>query len=244
MAHTDTQPIALVTGANKGIGYEIARKLANAGTTVLLGARDPGRGEAAAAALARDGVSAIPIQLDITDPGSIEAAVSQLSEQYGRLDILVNNAGIIASGDGKPSQTSPEVVRHAFETNFFGTLAITQAMLPLLHKAEAARIINVSSSLGSLQLNGDPSWPAYEVKLIGYNAAKAALNMLTVQLAAELADTAITVQSVCPGLTATDLNGHMGDRQPAEGAEAPAHAALANDTTSGQFFDAEGPLPW
>lgn len=236
--------IALVTGANKGIGYEIARQLGQAGAIILIGARNPERGQAAAHALAEDGIAASLLPLDVTDTQSIATAAARITEEHGRLDILVNNAGIGAVGDGAPSNASLDAVRQVFETNFFGALAVTQAMLPLLRRSGAGRIVNLSSSLGSLTLNGDPSWEAYDVKLIGYNSSKTALNMLTVQLAAELRDSGISVQSICPGLTSTDLTGHTGDRLPAEAATAPARAALVKGTRTGHFADAQGDLPW
>lgn len=236
--------IALVTGANKGIGYEVARQIGQTDAIVLIGARNPDRGQAAARALAEEGIAAFWLPLDVTDAQSVATAASRITDEHGRLDILVNNAGIGASGDGVPSNASLDAVRRVFETNVFGTLAVTQAMLPLLRRSEAGRIVNLSSSLGSLTLNGDPSWEAYDVKLIGYNSSKTALNMLTVQLAAELRDSGITVQSICPGLTATDLNGHMGDRLPTEAATAPARAALDEGDRSGHFADAQGDLPW
>jgi len=243
--NTPTEPrIALVTGANKGIGYEISRQIGQADAIVLMGARNADRGQAAARALAEEGIAASWLPLDVTDAQSIAAAAAQIEEEHGRLDILVNNAGTGAAGDGAPSTASLDAVRQVFETNVFGALAVTQAMLPLLRCSEAGRIVNLSSSLGSLTLNGDPSWEAYDVKLLGYNSSKTALNMLTVQLAAELRDSGITVQSVCPGLTATDLTGHTGDRLPAEAAMAPARAALAEGGQSGHFADAQGELPW
>ncbi|XBS68127.1 SDR family NAD(P)-dependent oxidoreductase [Acerihabitans sp. KWT182] len=207
MANT-LQRIALVTGANKGIGYEIARQLAQAGVSVLLGARDEARGNAAVQELASQGLALSFVQLDICDPVSIAAAAAKIDAAYGRLDMLVNNAGIADPTDGAPSVAALDAVRRALETNFIGALAVTRAMLPLLRKSDAGRIVNMSSSLGSLALNGDPSWPFFDVKLIGYNASKAALNMLTVQLNAELGDTRITAVSVCPGLVNTDLSGH------------------------------------
>lgn len=236
--------IALVTGANKGIGYEIARQIGQTGASVLIGARNPDRGQAAARALAEEGIAASWLPLDVTDAQSIENAATRIEEEHGRLDILVNNAGIGAAGDGTPSSASLDAVRQVFETNVFGALAVTQAVLPLLHRSGAGRIVNLSSSLGSLTLNGDPTWEAYEVKLIGYNGSKTLLNMLTVQLAAELRDSGIIVQSICPGLTATDLTGHAGDRLPAEAAAAPARAAIAEGGRSGYFADAQGDLPW
>lgn len=243
MSASETK-IALVTGANKGIGYEISRQIGLTGAIVLMGARNPGRGQAAARALDEEGIAASWLPLDVTDAQSIENAAARIAEEHGRLDILVNNAGIGATGDGAPSQASLAAVRQVFETNFLGALAVTQAMLPLLRRSGAGRIVNLSSSLGSLTLNGDPSWEAYDVKLIGYNSSKTALNMLTVQLAAELRDSGITVQSICPGLTATDLTGHAGDRLPAEAAVAPVRAALAENARTGRFADAQGDLPW
>ncbi|WP_148255424.1 SDR family NAD(P)-dependent oxidoreductase [Aidingimonas lacisalsi] len=244
MSTQEKTRIVLVTGANKGIGYEIARQIGQADAVVLIGARNSERGQAAARALTEEGITASWVPLDVTDAQSIDNAATRIAETHGRLDILVNNAGIGVAGDGTPGKASLDAVRQVFETNFFGALAVSQAMLPLLHRAEAGRIVNLSSSLGSLKLNGDPSWEAYDVKLIGYNASKTALNMLTVQLAAELRDSRITVQSICPGLTATDLTGHTGNRLPAEAAMAPAGAALAESVRMGGFADAQGDLPW
>ncbi|WP_277810099.1 SDR family NAD(P)-dependent oxidoreductase [Chromohalobacter canadensis] len=244
MSTQEATKVVLVTGANKGIGYEIARQIGQSDAVVLIGARNSERGQAAARALAEEGITASWLPLDVTDAQSIDNAATRIAETHGWLDILVNNAGIGGAGDGTPGKASLDAVRQVFETNFFGALAVSQAMLPLLHRAEAGRIVNLSSSLGSLKLNGDPSWEAYDVKLIGYNASKTALNMLTVQLAAELRDSRITVQSICPGLTATDLTGHTGNRLPAEAAMAPAGAALADSVRTGGFADAQGDLPW
>lgn len=242
---TSTARIALVTGANKGIGFEIARQLGRVGTRVLLGARDPTLGEAAAAALAAEGIDARFIHLDLGEPASIEAAAAEIERAHGRLDILVNNAGITDPADGPPSTTRLDAVRRIFDTNLFGALAVTQAMLPLLRKSASARIVNVSSGLGSLTLNSDPSWEFAQVKLLGYNASKAALNMLTVQLAAELKDAGIKVNSADPGFTATDLNGHRGHQSVPEGAAAAIRLALLpDDGSTGGFFSASQPEPW
>lgn len=235
--------IALVTGANKGIGFEIVRQLAQAGVRVLLGARDEGRGTAAATELSSEGLDVTFIQIDVCDAGSIAAAARQIETEHGKLDILVNNAGIVGQGDGAPSIAELDVVRTIFDTNFFGAAAVTQAMLPLMRQAASGRIVNVSSSLGSLSLNGDPTYSGYDVRLLGYNASKAALNMLTVQLSAELKGTSITAVSVCPGLTKTDLNGHMGDRLPSQGAAEPVRMAL-NPQNANSYRDENGPLPW
>lgn len=237
--------IAFVTGANKGIGLEIARQLADAGVTVIIGARDPERGQAAAQDLVARGLKAEAVHIDVTDGDSIAAAAETIRNRHGRLDILVNNAGIVDAQDGPPSSGSPEAARRIMETNFIGTLAVTQAMLPLLRRSPAGRIVNLSSSLGSLAVNGDPTSPYYSARLIGYNASKAALNMLTVQLAAELRDTAIVVNSVSPGYVKTDLTGHTGFMTAEEGARLPVkYALLGEDAVSGRFVEPDGETPW
>ncbi|PKR90019.1 short-chain dehydrogenase [Pleomorphomonas diazotrophica] len=237
--------IALVTGANKGIGLEIVRQLAEAGVQVLLGARDVGRGQAAADGLASKGLKVEAIQIDVTDGKSIATAAAAVRGRQGRLDILVNNAGIVDAEDGPPTMASPEAARRIMETNFIGTLSVTQAMLPLLRQSPAGRIVNLSSSLGSLTVNGDPTSPYYSARLIGYNASKAALNMLTVQLAAELSGTPIAVNSVSPGYVKTDLTGHTGYMTPEEGARLPVkYALLGEDAVSGRFVEPDGETPW
>jgi len=242
---TDTDCVALVTGANKGIGLEIARQLAQAGLLVIIGARDLGRASAAVADLASQGLSAQSMLIDLNDHASIAAAAEAIRTQYGRLDILVNNAGVVDADDGPPTVAAPSAVRRILDTNFVGTLAVTQAMLPLLRKSPAARIVNLSSSLGSLTLNGDPSSPYYAARLLGYNASKAALNMLTVQLAEELRDTSIVVNSVSPGYVKTDLTGHNGFMTAQEGAKLPVmYALLREDAVSGKFVEPSGPTPW
>jgi NAD(P)-dependent dehydrogenase (short-subunit alcohol dehydrogenase family) len=234
--------IALVTGANKGIGLEIARQLARAGVHVIIGARDDGRASAAVDDLAAQALAAQSVRLDVNDQASISAAASMIEQAHGKLDILVNNAGIFDHGDSPPSTASIEAVRRVLETNFIGTLAVTQAMLPLLRAAAAGRIVNVSSSLGSLTLNGDPTSSYYSAQFIGYNASKAALNMLTVQLHEELRGTAIRVNSVSPGFVKTDLTGY-GTMTPEEGARLPVRYALAGEE-SGSFVEPGGKTPW
>lgn len=234
--------IALVTGGNKGIGLEIVRQLAQAGLEVVLGARDRERAAAAVAALANDGLTVRFVHLDLDDPDSIEAAAAWIDGAYGRLDSLVNNAGIFDFADATPGKASIEAVRRVMEVNFIGTLAVTQAMLPLLGRSAEARIVNVSSSLGSLTLNGDPSSPFYAQRFIGYNASKAALNMLTVQLNEELKETGIRINSVSPGFVKTDLTGY-GTMTPAEGARLPVAYALEGDR-SGGFVEPDGTTPW
>ena len=240
-----TRKIALVTGANKGIGLEIARQLAEAGVTVLLGARDTARGQQAAEALASSGLDVDVIAIDLNDEETIASAARVIEDLHGRLDILVNNAGIVDAQDGPPSLASTGAARRLMVTNFVGTLAVTQAMLPLLRKSEAGRIVNLATTLGSLSINGDPSSPYYEARLIGYNASKAALNMLTVQLAAELKDTGIVVNSVAPGYVKTDLTGNNGFMTAEEGARLPVeYALLGKGAVTGQFVEPAGTAPW
>jgi NAD(P)-dependent dehydrogenase (short-subunit alcohol dehydrogenase family) len=237
--------IALVTGANKGIGLEVTRQLARFGVTVLLGARNPALGQQAATILQAEGLDVHAIELDLTRPTTIEAAAQTIATDFGHLDILVNNAGIASPQDGLPTITTIEILQSTMQTNFIGTVAVTQAMLPLLRKASAANIVNVSSGLGSLTLASDHNWQHAPTKFLAYAASKAALNMFTVHLAYELRDTAIKVNSAEPGYTATDLNGHRGTQTIPEGAaETIRLALLPQDGPTGGYSATEGPLPW
>ena len=231
--------VALITGANKGIGFEIASKLGQEGIKIYVGARSVERGEAAVEKLRNNGISASFILIDLNDYNSIHEAAKKVEQAEGRLDILVNNAGIIDAKDGGPSTTDIETVKHTFNTNFYGTLLVTQSMLPLLKASTAGRIVNISSGLGSLTLNSDPSWEFAQTKLIGYNASKAALNMLTVQLAWELKDTVIKVNAANPNFTDTELvPGAVGGRPVAEGAKTAIDLALlGEDGPTGKFFE-------
>ena len=243
--NTADRRIALVTGANKGIGLEVARQLGKAGHHVLLGARDEARGRAAAKTLQDEGIDVRFVTIDLSNSASIGAAAADIEANEGRIDILVNNAGVAVQGDGLPGSTDLDVVRRTFETNFFGTVAVTQALLPLVKKSRAGRIVNVSSGLGSIALNADPNWAYAAVKLTGYNASKAALNMFTVLLAAELKDTGIKVNAVNPGYTATDLNGNSGHQSIEEGAaETVRMAQISDDGLTGGFTSTEGVEPW
>ena len=235
---------ALITGANKGIGYEVARRLGGAGLRIWLGARDAASGEAAAARLRESGADVRAIQIDLVDTASIEAAAARIDAEDGRLDVLVNNAGINDPRDGTPGKTEMEAVRRIFETNFFGTLAVTQAMLPLLRKSASGRVINQSSDLGSLTQQGNADWKFAFVKSLGYSASKAALNMLTVHLAVELKEAGIAVNSANPGATATDLNGHRGHQTVEQGATAAVRLALSDEPATGAFFGARQVEPW
>jgi NAD(P)-dependent dehydrogenase (short-subunit alcohol dehydrogenase family) len=245
-AKKKTRKVALVTGGNKGIGFAVGRQLGRAGMLVLLGARNQNLGDAAAARLRdEDGSEARSILLDLSNRGTITSAAKLIAFEYGHLDVLVNNAGIADPADGPPGSADMAAVRRVFETNFFATLEVTQAMLPLVRNSEAGRIVNVSSGLGSLTYNGDPHWEFASVKRMGYCGSKAALNMMTVQLAYELRDTPIKVNAANPGFTATDLNQHRGTQTAEEGAaETVRLALLPADGPTGGFFERFGGNPW
>lgn len=239
---TNTKRIVLVTGANKGIGKEIARQLGALGMTVLLGVRDSGRGEEAVVELKAGGADAEAIRIDVTDEASITEAASQIEAKFGRLDVLVNNAGIALE---TTNVLDMDVLRRTYDTNVFGVYAVTKAMLPLLRKSEAGRIVNMSSGLGSLTQNSDPNWAFAAVKPLAYNSSKAALNMMTVIFAAELKDTPVKVNSADPGYTATDLNQNRGTRTAAQGAIAAVRlATLPADGPTGAYYDEDSIVPW
>jgi NAD(P)-dependent dehydrogenase (short-subunit alcohol dehydrogenase family) len=245
--------VALVTGANKGIGLQIAKDLAARDFTVLVGSRNLEHGQAAAKSVSDD---ARALQLDVTNPASIAAAAERIRSELGRLDVLVNNAGISQAGKlagsfeekmkaGRPSAVSVAEVRAVFETNVFGVLAVTQAMLPLLREAPAGRIINVSSEVGSLTLQTDKSNPFYSIQSGSYCPSKSALNALTVAFAKELETTRIKVNAACPGFTATDLNDFRGTRSVEQAAREPVRLALLDESgPTGSFSNENGPLPW
>lgn len=212
---------------------------------MLIAARNPDLGAAAAANLKSAGADASFIELDVTKPETITLAAETIRAQLGRLDIRVNNAGITQKGDGPPSVTDPEAVRRILDVNFFGVLAVTQAMLPLVRHSGSGRIVMVSSGLGSLTWNADPNWPFAAFKPLGYNGSKALLNMMTVQLAWELRDTAIKVNTVNPGYTATDLNGNSGTQTVDEGAaEIVRQCLVPDDAPTGGFYETGRVVPW
>jgi NAD(P)-dependent dehydrogenase (short-subunit alcohol dehydrogenase family) len=256
----ENRQVALVTGANKGIGREIAKQLAERGYLVLLGSRDRARGEAASQELSQElaGKGAVrAIALDVTSAASIAAAAARVREELGRLDVLVNNAGISRAANsgaatleeikrrGAPSSAALDDVRAIFETNVFGVIAVTQAFLPLLREAAAGRIVNVSSGLGSLSSITRPDHPNRGVGGVAYGPSKSALNAVTVAFAQELDDTRIKVNAACPGYTATDLNDHSGPRTVLEAAREPVRlATLAADGPTGTLSNDEGNIPW
>ncbi|MEH2413775.1 SDR family oxidoreductase [Nostoc sp.] len=238
--------VALITGANKGIGYEIARQLGSRGATVLVGSRDIGRGEEAANKLRLSQIDARTVQLDVIDQKTIDSAGKQIESEFGKLDILVNNAGILSDGDRlPPSQVDIETLRYTYETNVFGVFAVTKTLLPLLKKSNAGRIVNLSSGLGSLTQNSDPNFEFADFKLLAYNSSKTAVNAITVLLAAELKDTPIKINAADPGFTATDINQYQGYRTVEQGVIAAVRlATLPDDGSSGGFFDEDGVVPW
>lgn len=240
-----TDTVALVTGANKGLGREISRQLATQGVFVLMGARDRERGEKAAADLRSQGLPVEFIPLDVTSQPEVDGAAAEVERRHGRLDILVNNAGVAL--DWLPaSELTVEVLRETFETNVFGLFRVTKAFLPLLKKSKHGRIVNMSSGLGSLSRNAEPnSSITLRNMLLAYCASKAAVNMITVQFANELKSAGIKVNSANPGFTATDMNQHRGVKAVEQGAATPVRLALLPDDgpTAGVFSD-DGQEPW
>lgn len=240
------QKIALVTGATRGLGFETARQLGREGVFILLGARDLASGKEKADALRAEGLAVEAIEIDLNRPDTIDAAASSIGERFGRLDILINNAGILLlDTDDFPGVVATDAMRETLEVNFIGTVIVTQKMLPLIRQAASGRIVNLSSSVGSLWWNGDPGNPNPHVKWLGYAASKAAVNMLTVQLAFELRDTPIKVNSICPGYVMTDLNRGSGYVTIEDGVKASVKYALLDDAgPSGRFFNTQGPINW
>ncbi len=237
--------IALVTGGNKGIGFEVAKQLSQTGCTVVLTSRNREQGESAVARLKSDGGDVYYSQLDVCAPNTIAATYKFIELKFGRLDILVNNAGIIESTDGPASAASMDAIEKTLKTNFLGPIQVTQTLLPLLKKSKHASIVNVSSGLGSLTLNGDEKHMCSQVPYVGYCASKAALNMFTVKLAFELKDTHIKVNSADPGYTATDLNNNQGYQSIEEGAAETVRLALIEEHgPTGTYSDKEAVLPW
>jgi NAD(P)-dependent dehydrogenase (short-subunit alcohol dehydrogenase family) len=236
--------VALITGANKGIGREIAAQLAALGMTVVLGARDKGRGEEAAAALGVDTVH--PVELDVTKPDTVRAAAEFIDARFGQLDVLVNNAGITGGPGQEPSTAQLDTVRTVFETNYFGVITVTNAMLPLLLRSPSPRIVNMSSSVGSLAEMSNPDSPLRAMPgSAAYVPSKTALNALTAQYAKELRESKVLVNAACPGYCATDLNNHSGYRTPAQGAAIAVRlATLGADGPTGGFFNDEGSVAW
>ena len=241
----NTKKIALITGANKGLGFEMARQLGQAGVTVVMAARDQQKGEAAAGLLRDQGLDALFLKLDVTSHEDHVKAAAFLEDNFGRLDILINNAGIAVKGAGTPSATTAEVLHETFETNFLAPVALTQILLPLLRKSEAGRIVNMSSILGSQTLHADPKSSIYNFKALAYDASKTALNSFTIHLAHELKDTKIKVNSAHPGWVKTDMGTNSAPMEIPEGGKTGVELALlGEDGPSGGFFHLGQTLPW
>lgn len=252
--------IALVTGGNKGIGFEVSRQLAQLGIMVMLTARDEDRGLRAAETLASSGLPVRFVRMDVTKPDSIAAAAALMASDPGRLDILVNNAGVLSAGEfhgidkagdpiiSKPSAVELDVVRSTYTTNVFGPIAVTNALLPLLRRSPAARIVNVSSRLASFSLtqaSRSPDATQPYLNFLAYNSSKAALNYMTLQYAIELSGTRVKVNAADPGHSSTDINGRLGDRPPSEAAKIIVHlATLPDDGPTGSFLGEDGPRAW
>ena len=235
----------LITGANKGIGFETARQLGSLGYTVLMGSRDELKGSAAAETLVQEGIVARFIKLDLNDPDSIQAAASTIAKDYSCLDVLINNAGIAIDRGATPSMLPGGDLRATFDTNFFGTVAVIQTMLPLLLLSPAGRIVNVSSGLGSLTHNSNPDFEFAMISPLAYNSSKAALNMATIIFAKEYKDSPLKINAADPGYTATDLNGFSGLRTVKQAAGiAVTLATLDENGPTGGFFDENGEVPW
>jgi NAD(P)-dependent dehydrogenase (short-subunit alcohol dehydrogenase family) len=243
---SDVTKIALVTGATRGIGLETVRQLAAAGVHTLLAGRDRAKAVDAALKLQAEGLPVEAIELDVTDAASLSAAADAVAKKHGRLDILVNNAGIIVDTFGlKVSEQTLDTWRKTFDTNVFGLIATTQAFLPLLHKSDAGRIVNVSSLLGSLAMHSDPASPIYDFKMPAYNVSKSAVNAWTVQLAYELRDSRIKINSIHPGYVKTEMNGGEGEIDVPAGARTSVRLALIDDAgPNGGYFHQEQSLPW
>lgn len=238
--------IALITGGNKGIGFEVARQLGAKNFHVIIGARDGGKGSVAAVTLQDLGLSASSIVLDVTSEDSVASAATAIEREFGRLDVLVNNAGIAVDHHTPPDQVTRAQLLETYETNVFGVVTVTNAMLPLLRKSQSGRIINQSAELGSVTLTGRMQPPMLFVNWLAYNSSKAALNAVTVEYAKALRETPIRVNAVSPGRVSSDLNNHAaGGKTTAQGAEVAVHVAtLPPDSPTGRFWNETGQIAW
>ena len=243
---SDITKIALVTGATRGIGLETVRQLAAAGVHTLLAGRDRAKAVDAVLKLQAEGLPVEAIELDVTDTASLSAAADAVEKKHGKLDILINNAGILVDTMGlKVSEQTIDTWRKTFDTNVFGLIATTQAFLPLLHKSDAGRIVNVSSLLGSLAMHSDPTSPIYDFKVPAYNVSKSAVNAWTVQLAYELRDSKVKINTIHPGYVKTEMNGGEGEIDIPTGARTSVRLALIDDAgPNGGYFYQEQSLPW
>jgi NAD(P)-dependent dehydrogenase (short-subunit alcohol dehydrogenase family) len=241
--------IALVTGANRGLGLEIARQLAQSGATVIISGRDAGKAERAADEMRDDGLDVSGVQLDVTDPASARRVAEEIRSEHGVVDILVNNAGVLPEATSESREAvDGGLFRETFQTNLFGAVNVTEELLPLLRESNAGRIVNVSTTMGSLTDQSNPRSPYFGTVVPAYQASKAALNSVTISLAKLLTDTTIKVNAVCPGFVQTDLTPVNREQAPLTAADA-AHVAvryalLDDDGPSGGFFDHEAAVAW
>jgi NAD(P)-dependent dehydrogenase (short-subunit alcohol dehydrogenase family) len=242
--------LAVITGANRGLGFATARRLGRSGVHVIVGARTIARGEEAADRLRRDGVDAEPLHIDVNSPANIQEAAEQVEQAHGRIDILVNNAGILPEATARNvGPLDLDLLKRTFETNLFGAVAVTKAFLPLLRKSAAGRIVNVSSTMGSLSDQSDPSSQYYGLVVPAYQMSKAALNGLTIALSKMLVDTSIKVNSICPGWVQTDLGGPENRATAPTTADDAAQivvdmASIPHNGPTGRFVDAAGTVAW
>ena len=240
-----TKRIALVTGANKGLGFQTAKQLAEQDITVLLGCRDESRGKQAEEKLQAENLDVTFLQIDVASEDSIIKARNEVEKEFSRLDILVNNAGIMPDLGIPMAEVPIKDIVNTLNVNVVGPMATIKYFLPLLKKSAGGRIVNVSSGLGSLTQNADPNYMYYPYKLLAYNSSKAALNSVTLSYAFDLKGTNIKINSADPGYCATDLNGNSGPRTPEQGAAiAVKLATIPNDGPHGGFFDDNGIVPW
>jgi len=248
-----TQKVAFITGANRGIGFETAKKLGKLGIFPVIGSRNEASGKDAVAKLKADGIKADSIVFDVTNKGDYTSAYNYFESKFGKLDILVNNAGVSLEGDPVASMSTvnpttgitEETLRGTMESNFFAQVFSTQVLLPLIRKSEAGRIVNVSSTLGSLTYHADPSSQIYAIQMFAYNTSKTALNSFTVHLAHELKDTAIKVNSIHPGWVQTELGGSAAPVTPADGADSSVRlATIPADGPTGGYFYLDDIIPW
>ncbi|MBD2440596.1 SDR family oxidoreductase [Nostoc sp. FACHB-110] len=240
--------VALITGANKGLGLEMSRQLGQHGLKILIAGRNLEAAQTAANELQNQGIDATALALDVGESHQIQSVVQKIDDQFGKLDILINNAGIFLDGDwltSNASSISLDIIRQTFNTNFFALVELTQALLPLILKSPSGRIVNMSSIEGSLTLHADPNSPIYDSKPFAYNASKAAVNSFTVHLAHELRNTPVKVNSAHPGWVKTELGGEGAMMDIEEGAKTGVQLALLEDDgPSGGFFHLGQPVPW
>ncbi len=243
--------IAFITGANRGLGFETARQLGQLGIFPVLGARDPEQGHKAVATLQAEGIESACVPFDVNRKADHQGVYDYLAKTFGHLDILVNNAGVHLEGEPgtkplyTPSTVPEQILRDTLDANLFGVIALTQKLLPLIRKAEAGRIVSLSSILGSLKLHADPQSPIYHMKSLAYDTSKAALNSFTVHLAYELRDTPIKVNSAHPGWVQTEMGGSAAPMNITDGAKTSVMlATLPADGPSGGFFHMNDRLPW